>query len=285
MGLSQHISTCPLSAEHNTWDVSAQLDVVSLALILWCPLSHSGILWFHNFCVFSAAFESIVSFFCCLDCEAGNRLVVEVHIYGVRYTYMYKNRFVEKTTALKHSHQHINTLKWSPLTHMQIQTVWTHTEACILYMNPLTLWAAFHSPHQTKHCNLSPSLSQSDLRPLKVSRSVCGGQKCQSCGFQRRAERLLCGGRLLCYICYVSVRGVLFFLGSMCACWSTDCLGWRIWAELSWAERFWREQKKLSHPRGSLRERINPHQQQQKHLSTHISRDITGFFCANVIAQ
>lgn len=69
----------------------------------------------------------------------------------------------------------------------------------------------FSLSHQTKHCNLSPSLSRADLRPLKVSRSVCGGQKCQSCGFQRRVERLRCGGRLLCYICCVSVRGVLFF--------------------------------------------------------------------------
>lgn len=110
---------------------------------------------------------------------------------------------------------HINTrTRFHTCSHTHIQTyrcICTRTEPDMLYVNPLTLPFGFRSPHQTKHCNLSPSLSQSNLRPLKVSRSVCGGQKCQSCGFQRRAERLLCGGRLLCYTCCVSVHGVLLF--------------------------------------------------------------------------
>ncbi|KAL3979363.1 homeodomain interacting protein kinase [Sarotherodon galilaeus] len=42
-----------------------------------------------------------------------------------------------------------------------------------------------------KVIELLPCYWQADLRPLKVSSWVCGGQKCQSCGFQRRAERLL----------------------------------------------------------------------------------------------
>lgn len=128
-----------------------------------------------------------------------------------------------------------------------------HTDTCMLYMNPLTLLIGFHSPHQTKHCNLSPSLSRFDLRPLKVSRSVCGGKKCQSCGFQRRAERLLCGGWLLYMLCFCPWGAV--FLGSTCVFWSEGCLGLIIWAELSWAEGFWQEEEeeeKLFHLWGLL---------------------------------
>lgn len=88
----------------------------------------------------------------------------------------------------------------------------TFPHADMLHMNPLALAAGFLSPHQTKHCNSSGAPCQADLRPLKVSRWVCGGQTCQSCGFQLRAERLLCGGTLLSYMCHVSVRGVLLFL-------------------------------------------------------------------------
>lgn len=100
-------------------------------------------------------------------------------------------------------------------------------------MNPLTLLVGFHSLHQTKHCNLSPSLSQSNLRPLKVSRSVCGGRNVRAVDSSAGQKgSYVVADCYAIYVMFLSV-GCCVFLGSMCVCWSERCLGLMMWPELS----------------------------------------------------
>ncbi len=140
------------------------------------------------------------------------------------------------------SQTHTDTCRNMYSIHGAIQThacwTWTHSHSL----------AGFHSPHQTKRCNLSPSRSQCDLRPLKVSRSVCGGQKCQSCGFQRQAERLPCGDWLL-YMLWFYPWGAVFS-GCMCERWRLLGSDDPSWAQLKYSaqkKKKEKKKKKLSH--------------------------------------
>lgn len=104
-------------------------------------------------------------------------------------------------------------------------TLCTHAES-VHEPTHTPLFAPFTKPN----CNLSPSLSRSDLRPLEVSRSVCGGQKCQSCGFQRRAERLLRWQISMLYMLCFCPWGAAF-----CVCVNIEVKAARAWrSELSW---------------------------------------------------
>lgn len=101
--------------------------------------------------------------------------------------------------------------------YMQIHThtyVRTHTDRLAAHEPAHT--PSF--PHQTKHCNLSPSLSHSDLRPLKVSSWFVAGRNVRavdSNSGQRGCYSMWWQIAMLYVLC-VCLRGCCFFRQCVC---------------------------------------------------------------------